>query len=81
MQAVQRRFNDQYGKTGAASGERADALEVAAKLEGMHFSVEMETGTGKTYVYLRTIHELHRQYGFKKVRDRGAEHRDQGRGY
>ena len=31
-----------------------------------HFSVEMETGTGKTYVYLRTIFELSRQYGFKK---------------
>ena len=31
-----------------------------------HFSVEMETGTGKTYVYLRTIYELNRKYGFKK---------------
>lgn len=31
-----------------------------------NFSLEMETGTGKTYVYLRTIHELHEQYGFKK---------------
>jgi len=31
-----------------------------------HFSVEMETGTGKTYVYLRTIFELHRRYGFAK---------------
>jgi type III restriction enzyme len=31
-----------------------------------HFSVEMETGTGKTYVYLRTIFELSRKYGFKK---------------
>jgi type III restriction enzyme len=26
--------------------------------QGLNFSVEMETGTGKTYVYLRTIHEL-----------------------
>ena len=26
----------------------------------------METGTGKTYVYLRTIFELNRKYGFKK---------------
>ncbi len=34
--------------------------------DGVHFSVEMETGTGKTYVYLRTIHELHKRYGFKK---------------
>ncbi|MEX5283375.1 MAG: DEAD/DEAH box helicase family protein [Nitrospiraceae bacterium] len=31
-----------------------------------HFSVEMETGTGKTYVYLRTIFELSRRYGFQK---------------
>jgi len=28
--------------------------------------VEMETGTGKTYVYLRTIFELSRRYGFQK---------------
>ncbi len=32
----------------------------------LNFSVEMETGTGKTYVYLRTILELNRKYGFKK---------------
>ncbi|MBI5440836.1 MAG: DEAD/DEAH box helicase family protein [Deltaproteobacteria bacterium] len=31
-----------------------------------NFTVEMETGTGKTYVYLRTIYELHKTYGFKK---------------
>ncbi len=33
---------------------------------GKNFSIEMETGTGKTYVYLRTIMELARRYGFKK---------------
>lgn len=31
-----------------------------------HFSVEMETGTGKTYVYLRTIYELALKYGLRK---------------
>ncbi|WP_298829948.1 DEAD/DEAH box helicase family protein [uncultured Planococcus sp.] len=31
-----------------------------------HFTVEMETGTGKTYVYLRTIYELKKRYGFTK---------------
>jgi type III restriction enzyme len=31
-----------------------------------HFSVEMETGTGKTYVYLRTLFELNKMYGFTK---------------
>ena len=30
------------------------------------FDIEMETGTGKTYVYLRTIFELNKVYGFKK---------------
>jgi type III restriction enzyme len=30
------------------------------------FDVDMETGTGKTYVYLRTILELHKNYGFSK---------------
>ena len=31
-----------------------------------NFSVEMETGTGKTYVYLRTVLELYRRYGLRK---------------
>lgn len=31
-----------------------------------NFSVEMETGTGKTYVYLRTALELHQRYGMRK---------------
>ena len=35
-------------------------------LSGMQFSVEMETGTGKTYVYTRTILELNKRYGFSK---------------
>jgi type III restriction enzyme len=35
-------------------------------LQGLNFSLEMETGTGKTYVYLRTIHELYKKYGFRK---------------
>ena len=34
--------------------------------QGKNFSVEMETGTGKTYVYLRTILELHKQYSWTK---------------
>jgi type III restriction enzyme len=31
-----------------------------------NFSVEMETGTGKTYVYLRTALELYQRYGMRK---------------
>lgn len=34
--------------------------------DGIHLTVEMETGTGKTYVYLRTVFEMNRLYGFTK---------------
>jgi len=50
------------------------AWDVGLELDGVsqdshrypHFTVEMETGTGKTYVYLRTIYELRQQYGWSK---------------
>ena len=35
-------------------------------LDSGDFTVEMETGTGKTYVYLRTIFELNKRHGFTK---------------
>lgn len=37
-----------------------------ALARGLDFDIEMETGTGKTYVYLRTMLELNRRYGFTK---------------
>ena len=43
-----------------------NGLAPSASLESGDFSVEMETGTGKTYVYLRTIFELNKRYGFTK---------------
>lgn len=43
-------------------------LEVAPKLydDALDFDIEMETGTGKTYVYLRTIFDLAVRYNFTK---------------
>jgi type III restriction enzyme len=43
-------------------------LEVARELYGntLDFDIEMETGTGKTYVYLRTIFDLAVKYNFTK---------------
>jgi type III restriction enzyme len=41
-------------------------LAPSASLESGDFTVEMETGTGKTYVYLRTVFELNKRYGFTK---------------
>lgn len=40
--------------------------ETTDGIESMDFSIEMETGTGKTYVYLRTILDLNKKYGLKK---------------
>ncbi len=41
-------------------------LAPSPTLDSGDFTVEMETGTGKTYVYLRTIFELNKRYGFTK---------------
>ncbi len=41
-------------------------IPVSPELGSRDFSVEMETGTGKTYVYLRTLLELNQAYGFRK---------------
>jgi len=32
----------------------------------MDFTIEMETGTGKTYVYIKTMYELNKHYGWSK---------------
>lgn len=46
--------------------QKRNNLPQTDNLAGNQFSVEMETGTGKTYVYTKTIFELHKQYGFTK---------------
>jgi len=46
--------------------ERVPELQGGEFINGMNFTTEMETGTGKTYVYLRSIFELNQKYGFKK---------------
>ncbi len=56
---IQTRHNIPLGFRGVA----ADAVDT---LTSWDFTVEMETGTGKTYVYLRTALELNREYGFTK---------------
>lgn len=43
-----------------------NGLAQTEALDTGDFTVEMETGTGKTYVYLRTIFELNQEYGFTK---------------
>ena len=41
-------------------------LPLTDDIDDKRFCVEMETGTGKTYVYTQTILELNRRYGFTK---------------
>ena len=42
------------------------ACSAAAPRKAPNLDVEMETGTGKTYVYIKTIMELHKRYGWSK---------------
>jgi type III restriction enzyme len=53
--------------------QRKNNLHESQKLEsvkglegGLNLTIEMETGTGKTYTYIRTMYELHAHYGWSK---------------
>ncbi len=44
-----------------------ELLKISHDLKaGLNFTVEMETGTGKTYVYTKTMYELNKHYGWNK---------------
>ncbi|WP_368166751.1 type III restriction-modification system endonuclease [Aeromonas sp. R4-1] len=43
----------------------SDAL-VKTKVANLNLDIEMETGTGKTYCYIKTMFELNKQYGWSK---------------
>ena len=45
---------------------KESGIEEPASVDEPDFTIEMETGTGKTYVYLRTIFELNRRFGLHK---------------
>lgn len=47
--------------------QRANQIEPSSKLEGRYnLTIEMETGVGKTYTYIKTIYELNKHYGWSK---------------
>jgi len=46
--------------------QKRNRLPMTPNAADMQFCIEMETGTGKTYVYTKTIFELNRKYGFTK---------------
>jgi type III restriction enzyme len=47
--------------------QKKNHLKITQKPKNYNFSIEMETGTGKTYIYLKTIFELNKNYGYKKI--------------
>ncbi|MEQ1672523.1 MAG: DEAD/DEAH box helicase family protein, partial [Hyphomicrobium sp.] len=72
LRRIQDVHNQQHPEAAVSFGRLV--RDDGAMLEGVsvdahscpHFTIEMETGTGKTYVYLRTMLELHKRYGFTK---------------
>lgn len=74
LQAVQKRNFDPAGEDEQYHGDNTleqieASITTATGSESVtfpNFSVEMETGTGKTYVYIRTALELYKRYGFRK---------------
>lgn len=50
--------------------QKEQGLKTSNSLACLHgkpnFSIEMETGTGKTYVYTKTMYELNKEYGWSK---------------
>ena len=66
LQAVQKRHAIPEDEQLEWIGERVRTATGEQAVRFANFSVEMETGTGKTYVYIRTALELHRRYGMRK---------------
>lgn len=47
--------------------QRNNQIEPSSKLEGAYnLTIEMETGVGKTYTYIKTMYELNKHYGWSK---------------
>lgn len=59
-------LSDEEVFTNVRKIQERSQIKNGGMVEEYDFSIEMETGTGKTYVYLRTIFELNKRYGWKK---------------
>ena len=46
--------------------QKEQGLKTISRLDGLNFTIEMETGTGKTYVYTKTMYEFNKHYGWNK---------------
>lgn len=63
-------LNDQIILEHLQKIQRSNQIAPSSKLEGrgsgFNLTVEMETGVGKTYTYIKTMYELNRAYGWSK---------------
>lgn len=63
-------LNDQLILEHLQKIQRANQISPSNKLEGRingyNLTIEMETGVGKTYTYIKTMYELNRSYGWSK---------------
>ena len=60
------RLTDEALAANMRAVQKRNLLPMTDSAASRQFCVEMETGTGKTYVYTKTIFELNRRYGFTK---------------
>jgi type III restriction enzyme len=66
LQTVQERAAIEKDASLKSIGGTIETLAGPKTVQFSNFSVEMETGTGKTYVYLRTAMELYKRFGLGK---------------
>ena len=63
-------LNDQLILENLRKIQRTNQIKPSEKLEGRangyNLTIEMETGVGKTYTYIKTMYELNRAYGWSK---------------
>lgn len=60
-------LNDQVVLEHLNKIQRANQIAPSPRLEGHYnLTIEMETGVGKTYTYIKTMYELNRHYGWSK---------------
>lgn len=60
-------LSDDVIKSNIQRIQRQSQIEPSARLEGRYnLTIEMETGVGKTYTYIKTMYELNKRYGWSK---------------
>ena len=66
-QKIVRELNDNIILENIQKIQRDNQIKPSAKLEGRYnLTIEMETGVGKTYTYIKTMFELNKHYGWSK---------------